>query len=70
MVLRVEAEKPRIDPAACTHEQFGASVEVSKLEDMGTFIAEIRVGCAQCGLPFSFTGLPLGISVTPSVTVR
>jgi hypothetical protein len=48
---------------SCEHANFAANVGVHRLEDVARFIAEIRIECADCGLAFSFTGLPLGISI-------
>ncbi len=47
----------------CKHEEFRASVRVARLEDIGGFMAEIRVECAQCGLPFEFQGLEPGVDL-------
>jgi hypothetical protein len=47
---------------ACPHEQFGAQVGVHHMEDSGAFIAEVTIGCAQCGLPFRFKGVAAGVS--------
>ena len=49
---------------SCKHEDFQANVGVHRLADTGTFLADVQVRCAQCHLPFSFTGLPLAISTT------
>lgn len=48
----------------CSHADFEANVGVHRLQDTGTFVAEVSVRCAQCKLPFSFTGLPLAISTS------
>lgn len=48
----------------CKHMNFEASVKVQRFEDTGTFLAEVSVNCAECKLPFSFTGLPLAISTS------
>ena len=50
------------------HEDFNAYVVVNRLEDSGAFVADIRVKCAQCELPFEFPGLPVGLSCA-NVTV-
>lgn len=47
----------------CKHMNFSASVGVARLEDTGGFMAEIRVQCAECGLPFQFLGLEPGIDM-------
>jgi len=53
--------------AACPHDDFTARVEVSRLTDtdggpVARFSADITVGCATCGLPFRWVGLPGGLS--------
>lgn len=48
----------------CKHMNFAAAVNVHRFEDTGTFAAELSVSCAECGLPFSFTGLPIAITTT------
>lgn len=47
---------------ACSHESFGANVAVNRIEDKGAFMADVQIGCTQCGLPFHFIGVPLGLS--------
>lgn len=47
----------------CKHEDFKASVGVARFEDIGGFMAEIRVNCAGCGLPFEFLGLECGLDL-------
>lgn len=42
---------------------FSASVGVARLEDSGGFMTEIRVQCAECGLPFQFLGLEPGLDM-------
>ena len=48
-------------PGACSHESFECQVSVARIEDIGRFMAEVRVKCVQCGTPFRFLGLPLGM---------
>jgi hypothetical protein len=62
-------EPPTADPdRPCPHDQFEASVEVSRLtaDDIDPTVvgyrADIRVRCAACGEQFRWTGLPLGVS--------
>jgi hypothetical protein len=46
----------------CQHRKsHEAIVAVQCFEDTGTFLAEIRIKCADCGLPFQFLNLPLGL---------
>ena len=47
----------------CQHEAFSAKVNVARLEDKGLFMAEIRVVCDQCGIPFQFLGLEPGLDL-------
>lgn len=54
----------------CLHEVFGAHVEVNRLEDTGHVVADVRIHCTACGLPFSFVGPPLGMLMSgPAVSV-
>lgn len=48
---------------ACKHMQFDAKVAVARLEDSGRFMAEVRINCRECGLPFEFQGLPAGLNL-------
>lgn len=50
------------DRATCPHADFRANVAVSRLEDAGRFVSDIRVQCAHCGEPFRFLGVPAGVS--------
>lgn len=45
----------------CPHMNFSASVAVARIEDKGRFAADIRIQCADCGLPFQFLGLEPGL---------
>lgn len=45
----------------CRHMSFAAKVQVARLEDVGRFMAEIRINCAECGKPFEFQGLQPGV---------
>lgn len=48
----------------CLHnKQHRATVAVNYLEDSGRFSADIRIECADCGRPFQFLGLPLGLDL-------
>jgi hypothetical protein len=51
-----------IDAKDCTHPEFHANVAVARIEDVGKFVAEIRVRCVRCGEPFRFVGVPAGLS--------
>lgn len=50
----------------CEHLNFAAQVDVNRLtETIGgpvtRYLADVRIKCADCGLPFEFQGLKLGI---------
>lgn len=49
--------------ATCRHLDFSANVGVARLEDSGGFMAEIRVHCKDCGIPFQFLGMEPGIDL-------
>lgn len=54
----------------CEHKDFEAKVNVIRLEDSGAFMAEVKVKCRECGTPFQFIGIPMGLSFTkPMVEV-
>ncbi len=56
----------------CDHADFEASVEVHRFGDSATRIhmAEVKIQCAKCKLPFHFNGLGTGISFSkPTVNV-
>lgn len=48
---------------ACKHMNFKANVAVARLEDTGRFMADITVNCAECGEPFQFLGLDMGLNM-------
>ena len=45
----------------CKHMNFDASVGVARIEDKGRFMAEIRIHCKDCRVPFQFMGLKNGL---------
>ena len=51
----------------CEHEDFGASVKVARITDAEgkptSFMAEVRVQCAQCRREFQFLGLQPGLDL-------
>lgn len=47
----------------CKHEEFDAAVVVARLEDVGRFVADVRIHCRQCKLPFQFLGLEPGLNM-------
>lgn len=46
---------------SCEHNDFEAHVNVFRLEDCGAFACEIRVHCKECGEPFTFPPMPMGL---------
>lgn len=51
----------------CSHFQFASHVTVTRVTDQDYgpvvgYAATLRVQCADCGLPFTFKGLPGGYS--------
>lgn len=56
-------ETRRSEPnVKCSHFNFNADVKVGRLES-GRFTADIKINCAECGLPFRFLGLPPGLDL-------
>lgn len=41
---------------------FDATVRVARIEDIGRFVAEVRIRCLECGKPFQFVGLNSGFN--------
>jgi len=50
----------------CAHSEFTADVGVQRLTDgsdrVRNFVAEIKIRCTVCGLPFQFLGAPTGFA--------
>ena len=55
--------RPSDKAKACKHEEFAVNTVVNRLEDTGRFQADITIKCDQCGTPFRFLGLPLGVDL-------
>lgn len=47
----------------CNHHSFSANVEVTRLEDIGRFTADVKINCAVCGVAMRFIGLPAGLDL-------
>lgn len=48
----------------CRHNKaHRANVRIDYLEDAGRFMADVKIECADCGRPFQFLGLPLGLNL-------
>lgn len=50
----------------CKHMNFGATVNIARLEDSGRFMAEVSVKCVDCGEQFQFLGLEPGLNLNGS----
>lgn len=48
--------------ADCKHMRFDANVAVGRIEDIGRFVAEVRIKCIECGAPFQFVGVAPGFN--------
>lgn len=52
---------------ACVHESFAAGVTVQRVLDgkggPPRLVAEVKIACTHCGLPFRFLGLPGGLDL-------
>ena len=46
---------------SCKHDSFDVHAMVNRIEDIKRFHMDIRVKCADCGNPFRFIGLPMGL---------
>lgn len=62
-----------MNPDDCKHENFHATVEVTRLtKDEGggpyAFSADVKIQCAGCLLPFKFLGLGVGMSSLEPLT--
>lgn len=64
-----------MDSLDCKHEQFQANANVFRLQEDDnrepkSYAVDLRIHCAQCGLPFEFVGLPMGVSPNePTVSI-
>jgi hypothetical protein len=52
----------------CEHENFMADVQVNRIPlreggPIERYMADVRVKCNDCGLPFRFIGLPAGVDL-------
>lgn len=47
---------------ACKHMNFDATVRVARIEDVGRFVAEVKIHCTECGTPFQFLGIEPGFN--------
>lgn len=55
----------------CAHENFAAKVDVGRLTDAAgnvtSYMADVRIECAECHRQFQFLGLPAGIDTHGSM---
>ena len=47
----------------CGHFHFELTGNVNRIEDAGRFTVEVHVTCKDCGTPFRFLGLPIGLDM-------
>lgn len=47
----------------CQHTNLSATVQISHLSNTGRWLSEIKIICAECGVPFAFKGLPIGANL-------
>jgi len=50
----------------CTHQNFKGEIAVNRLTreeggEVRSFMADLRISCADCGRPFQFIGVPFGL---------
>lgn len=58
---------PSLKQQACAHENFRCDCSIGRLTkeeggEVASFVAEIKVQCAECDLPFHWVGVPGGVS--------
>ena len=65
-----ELKKPALDPKTCRHDSVSCILNFNRIEDVGRFMADIRIVCEKCHTPFRFVGLPAGMDYnSPCVSV-
>ena len=57
----------------CEHQNFSAEVDVNQMPEkeggpIKRYNADVRIKCAECGLPFRFIGLPAGVDLNGTAT--
>lgn len=45
----------------CEHPDFRADIHVARIVDIDRWMAEIKITCIKCHLPFNFFGMPTGL---------
>jgi hypothetical protein len=54
----------------CKHLNFDSKIVVARVEDVGRFVAEFRIRCVDCDMPFQFLGIEPGFNYEgPTVTL-
>lgn len=48
--------------AKCEHPDFNVFADINRIIDIGAFVADVRISCKDCGLPFEFIGVSAGLS--------
>ncbi len=56
-------DKPSEARSKCQHKNHSCEVDINHIEDVGRWQADVRIKCADCGLPFRFIGLPAGLGL-------
>lgn len=46
----------------CQHFNFFSTVTINRVEDVGRFMADVSIKCADCNQEFAFVGLPGGLN--------
>jgi len=55
---------------SCEHRNFDAQVAVARIENIGRFVAEVRIRCTECNAPFQFVGIEPGFNYgAPTVSI-
>lgn len=49
------------NPSECAHQEFDARVNIQRIVGTLDAMAEITISCRQCGEPFRFRGVPMGL---------
>ncbi len=52
----------------CHHPGFEASVRVDRVEDIGRFMASVKIECTACGAKMRFLGVPMGMNYNGATT--
>lgn len=56
-----ERPAPDIRYIGCQHVNFTVFADINRIVDKGAFLAEIRIVCRDCNLPFEFVGVDAGL---------